>query len=182
MSKVAQVDFTAKQHLVNIKYYFLLINDYAFISEKLLTMVYSAPGWGNSLNCFIQTSLWIFYMCSNLFSTILITIDRYIYINKCMKYNIIMTKELTVFSIFSAWIMSLIISIVTLTIQFESSHMETRCIFSHNVPVVFTAFFATIIVLVLIVVYILYAKILVKFYKKRKRLQKAKQQQQESVR
>lgn len=126
--------------------------------------------------CHLHVCLWTFCICNSLFSTILITMDRYVYITKCMKYPVLVTKERVILSIALSWTLSLVISSMPLLIRCKSdSRMyDGRCIYNHVVPTYFAAFIATMILTILFLVYVLYFNILVKYYKKRNRLLEAR--------
>lgn len=129
-------------------------------------------------NCQIQLSLWTFSLSKSLFCTILITVDRYIYITKGIKYSLIVTKSWIVVGIAVAWLTPIGLGMTSALIQNDRTRSENNCISTHLLPKFFVSFGISLIIIVLVSIYLLYGVILVKFYRQKKSLELAKSKSQ----
>ncbi len=108
--------------------------------------------------CKFQLSVYLFCFFSNLFGTILVTLDRYLFITKGMKYAAIVTRTRIYYLLSSAWIGSLAIALAAFPITRDRVGSECLCIVSHVVPGAYVILLIACIIVVFICIYALYGK------------------------
>ncbi|XP_059080483.1 uncharacterized protein LOC131878508 isoform X2 [Tigriopus californicus] len=109
-------------------------------------------------NCQIQLSLWTFSLS--------------------IKYSLIVTKSWIVVGIAVSWLAPIGLGMTSFLIQDDHTRSETNCISTHLMPKLFVAFGISLIIIVLFSIYLLYGVILVKFYRQKKSLERAKSKSQ----
>ena len=125
-------------------------------------------------------SWWTLSLSSLLLCAFLITLDRFIYITKGLNYNVIMTKRVIAGLIFVSWAVPLLFVGLGIAI-FDHRAEEILCISPHHYPGWYVLFGCSFSVMTLVGIYVFYTFILLKFYKQKKHLERARMHR-ESVR
>lgn len=118
-------------------------------------------------------SAWTFCLPTMLLCAFLITLDRYIYITKALNYVIIMTRKRIALGIFLSWAIPFAVLAVGIFLLDDDSD-EIYCIVTHHHPKAFILFGVTFALTTLVGFYTLYSFILVKFFKQKRKLERAK--------
>ena len=121
--------------------------------------------------CQAQIGLWTFTIFNSVLSSVVITIDRYVYINYSVRYPSIVTNTKITVALILAWIIPAIYALTSAMTYRNVGDLE--CIVGHHVPVTYIVFILTFIMTIWIIFYLLYGLILIKFYRQKEKLESA---------
>ena len=121
--------------------------------------------------CQAQIGLWTFTIFNSVLSSVVITVDRYVYISYSVRYPGIVTNTKIVIALMLAWIVPAIYAITSAMTYRNGGDLE--CIVGHLVPATFIVFILSFIMTIWIIFYLLYGLILIKFYRQKERLETA---------
>ena len=129
-----------------------------------LTPLDSRPGV-----CQAQIGLWTFTIFNSVLSSVVITVDRYIYISYSVRYPSIVTNTKIILALILAWVVPAIYAVTSAMTYRNKGDLE--CIMGHHVPATFIVFILTFIMTIWIIFYLLYGLILIKFYRQKSKLE-----------
>lgn len=121
--------------------------------------------------CQAQIGLWTFTIFNSILSSVVITIDRYVYISYSVRYPGIVTNTKIIIALILAWVVPAIYAVTSAMTYRNVGDLE--CIVGHHVPATFIVFILTFIMTIWIIFYLLYGLILIKFYRQKEKLESA---------
>eukprot|EP00095_Tigriopus_kingsejongensis_P001295 maker-scaffold1142_size59991-snap-gene-0.15 protein:Tk01295 transcript:maker-scaffold1142_size59991-snap-gene-0.15-mRNA-1 annotation:"beta-3 adrenergic receptor isoform x1" len=121
------------------------------------------------LACQWQVGLWIFAICHTLTCSLVITIDRYIYITRGLKYHMIMTSIKIKVLVACSWIFPAVWTFTS--VMLFNQQNDAECVAGHIMPMYHVSAGLGTLMLILAVVYFLYGLILIKFFRRKRALQ-----------
>ena len=134
--------------------------------------------------CHVQIGVWLWIVLISIFSTGMLTLDRlvqwnsalllllfrFLYITTTIQYNSIVTNTRVVIALLICWIFPSINAVIFIfTYKFNG---DIECILGHSVPSNLILTLILLGVIMTILIYVAYTLILIKFYKRKRRLQK----------
>jgi len=121
--------------------------------------------------CQAQIGLWTFTIFNSVLSSVVITVDRYVYISYSVRYPGIVTNTKITIALILAWVVPAIYAVTSAMTYRNVGDLE--CIVGHHVPSTFIVFILTFIMTIWIIFYLLYGLILIKFYRQKAKLESA---------
>ena len=121
--------------------------------------------------CQLQMGIWLWIILISIVSTTMLTLDRFLYITTTLQYNSIVTSSRVIMALLACWILPAVHGLIFM-LTFRSSG-DIECIVSHAVPLNLIIVYIFLLLTVFLFVYISYSIILIKFCKRKRRLQKS---------
>eukprot|EP00094_Tigriopus_californicus_P001941 TCALIF_01869-PA protein Name:"Protein of unknown function" AED:0.37 eAED:0.37 QI:49/0.25/0/0.4/0.75/0.8/5/0/378 len=118
--------------------------------------------------CNWQVGLWMFAIAHTLACSLLITVDRYIYITRGLRYNVIMTPARIKCLLMLSWGFPSIWTCVSVLLF--NQQRDAECVVGHILPTFHTAAVLGTLMLFLVIIYVLYGLILFKFFRRKRAL------------
>jgi len=123
--------------------------------------------------CAMQIGIWLWIVINSILSTILLTLDRLLYISTTIRYALIMNSSSIILALLFTWTVPVAYAL-TFTFLYRYNG-DVECILGHLIPFQLTIIGIVSLSIFAAIIYVAYTIILIKFYKQKRRIRKSNQ-------